>query len=128
MRGKRKHLGENVQGRIKGPKMGQIGVYIAQLGPPERPRVPSAQYWSWFAGCRRISWSKKFRSKITVVNVAVLGSFEVSIRIYPNRHFEARLGPRRPCHRSLDLFSISIDDCANVTASKHPSGDSKLRI
>ena len=49
------------------------------------------------------------------------GLFEV----HPNRHFEARRGPRRPCHRSLDLLFISMDDCANVTASKHPSGDSK---
>ena len=43
----------------------------------------------------------------------------------PNRHFEARRGPRRPCHRSIDLLFISMDDFANVIASKHPSSDSK---
>ena len=43
----------------------------------------------------------------------------------PNQRFEARRGPRRPCHRSLDLPFISMDDCANVTALKHPSSDSK---
>ena len=30
------------QGMLKGPKNGHIGVYVAPLGPPERPRVPPA--------------------------------------------------------------------------------------
>ena len=77
--------------RIKGPKMGQIGVYVAPLGPPERPRVPPAPYWSWLAGCRRKSWSERLRSKITVVNVAVLGSLR-SIRIGTSRHTSGRGG------------------------------------
>ena len=80
-----------LQGMIKGLKMGQIGVYVAPLGPPERPRVPPAPQWSWLAGCRRKLWSKSLRSKIKVVNVAVLGSLR-SIRIGTSRHAAGRGG------------------------------------
>ena len=76
---------------INGLKMGHIGVYVAPLGPPERPRVPPAPHWSWLAGCRRKSWSERLRSKITVVNVAVLGSLR-SIRIGTSRHASGRGG------------------------------------
>ena len=71
--------------------MRQIGVNAAPLSLPERPRVPPAPHWSWLAGCRRKLWSERLRSKITVVNVAVLGSLR-SIRIGTSRHVAGRGG------------------------------------
>ena len=109
---------------LKGPKNGHIGVYVAPLGPPERPRVPypgtALELASWLP-------QKIVVRKVEIQNYGgkrcCFGLFERSIS--ESALFEARRGPRRPCHRSLDLLFISMDDCANVTASKHPSGDSK---
>ena len=52
--------------------------------------------------------------------------FGLSFEAHPNRQFEARRGTEEavpPKPRPVQF--ISMDDVANVSASKHPSGDSE---